>query len=91
MVKFNLIVHPIATGVIIEVRSTNARNKAWVKIGSNNGHYWMQFNDAKGYVASFIHEVSANNFVNEMGLFMPNYIYPMIQYANNIINSFVQN
>jgi hypothetical protein len=86
--KFNLVIHPKAYGGQLEFRSLNKRNKAFVVVGNTNGHYWLQFHDAKGYMTSYIHEVSKNNFVNECGLYMPKYIYPLIETAISYINKF---
>ena len=83
--KINLIVHPIATGESIEFRSTNPKQKAWVKLGQNNGHYWLQFHTACGNLSSYIHQVSCGVWVNENGLFMPKYAYELINTANNYL------
>lgn len=84
--KINLIVHPKALGGATEIRSTNKKNKAWVKLGNWNGHYYLQFHTANNQKSSFIHETK-DGYITENNLKMPKYIMPLISFAEKLIKT----
>ncbi len=72
---------------LIEFRSTNPKHKAYIQIGKTiNGVFWLQFQEAKGYRASYIHQ-NAKGFYTEDGIYMPKYVMPLIKAANKFIDN----
>ena len=70
----------------IDFKDSSDKRKGFVRINkTNNGVWYLQYHDAKGYMTSYLHEVSRGVWVNENGLYMPEYIYPLINVASNFI------
>lgn len=73
----------------IDFKDSNANKKAFVRVNkTNNGSWYMQYHDARGYKTSYIHEVANGKYVTEDGLKMPRYIHMLINIANNFIKKY---
>jgi len=86
--SITIVSHPKAYGGYIDFKRNNNKQKAFVRLGENNGHYWLQFHEASGILASYIHE-RGNGYYTEDGIKMPKYVYNLIKVAEKYLNQLV--
>lgn len=80
-----VIVQPKANGGGIEFRYPD--KKGFIVVNESNGHWYMQYHAACGYLTSYVHQAAHCPPYTEDGLSMPKYVNRLIKAGNNLIDS----